>query len=178
MLTDVTGFADGTIPVLLPTYGVGAAVGNVIGGRLSDRAPMAAQLGLLAALAAALVLIRTVSGSMALTAIMVFVVGAPGFSVIPGTQARVLGTAAEAPTPAMAVNAPAYQLAAAPGAWLGGRVVNDGPGLRSIHLIAGRRSGRRHPRRRVRVASRPDGRPADLGELIRPGDRRVNGRRR
>ncbi|MFI6588323.1 MFS transporter [Embleya sp. NPDC050493] len=134
--TDVTGFADGAIPLLLLTYGVGAAVGNVIGGRLSDRAPMAAQSGLLAALAAALVLIWTVSGNRVLTAIMVFVVGALGFSVIPGMQARVLTTAAEAPTLAMAVNASAYQLAAALGAWLGGRVVNDGPGLRSIYLFA------------------------------------------
>ncbi|MFF7244941.1 hypothetical protein ACFZBU_13705 [Embleya sp. NPDC008237] len=94
----MTGFADGAIPLLLLIYGVGAAVGNVIGGRLSDRAPMAAQPGLLAALAAALVLIRTVGGNRALTAIMVFVVGALGFSVIPGMQARVLTTAAEAPT--------------------------------------------------------------------------------
>lgn len=36
----------------------------------------------------------------------------------------------------MAVNASAYQLAAALGAWLGGRVVNAGPGLRAIYLFA------------------------------------------
>lgn len=50
-------------------------------------------------------------------------------------QARVLATATEAPTLAIAVNASAYQLAAAFAAWLGGQVINGGFGLRSIYLV-------------------------------------------
>ncbi|MFD0477197.1 hypothetical protein ACFQ0B_60050 [Nonomuraea thailandensis] len=67
---------------------------------------------------------------------MVFVLGALGFSVIPGMQARVLSSAAAAPTLAMAVNASAYQLAAAFAAWLGGRVIDGGLGLRALYLVA------------------------------------------
>ncbi|NJP88240.1 MFS transporter [Nonomuraea sp. FMUSA5-5] len=135
LVTEISGFAAGAVAVLLLVYGVGATAGNFAGGRLSDRAPMAAQLGLLAALAAALVAMWALSGTMAATAVMVFVIGALGFSVIPGMQARVLATAAGAPTLAMAVNASAYQLAAAFAAWLGGRVIDGGLGLRSLYLV-------------------------------------------
>ncbi|MEO3887825.1 MFS transporter [Nonomuraea sp. B5E05] len=136
LVTTVTGFAAGAVAVLLLVYGVGAAAGNIVGGRLSDMSPMRAQIGLLALLAGALVLMWAGSGSTAVTAVMVFVVGALGFSVIPGMQARVLATAAAAPTLAMAVNASAYQLAAAFAAWLGGRVIDAGLGLRSLYLVA------------------------------------------
>ncbi|MFI6738449.1 MFS transporter [Nonomuraea sp. NPDC050451] len=135
LVTDVTGFAGGAVAALLLVYGVGAAVGNFLGGRLSDRAPMAAQLGLMGVLAAVLVLMWAGSGSMAVTAVMVFVLGAAGFAVIPGMQARVLATASAAPTLAMAVNASAYQLAAAFAAWLGGRVIDGGLGLRSLYVV-------------------------------------------
>ncbi|MEV0390958.1 MFS transporter [Nonomuraea sp. NPDC050643] len=134
LVTEVTGFAAGTVAILLLVYGVGAAAGNFAGGRLSDRSPVRAQLGLLAALAAGLVVMWAVSGHPAATAVMVFLIGALGFSVIPGMQARVLATAAEAPTLAMAVNASAYQLAAAVASWLGGRVISAGFGLSAIYL--------------------------------------------
>jgi len=134
LLTEVTAVADDTVPVLLLVYGVGAAVGNLVGGRLSDRAPMRSQLTLLAALAAALVLTWLVSTNAPATAVLVFVLGALGFAVIPGMQARVLATAGAAPTLAIAVNASAYQLAAAFAAWLGGTAIGLGP--RSLYLVA------------------------------------------
>jgi DHA1 family inner membrane transport protein len=135
LLTDVTGFAGGAVAVLLLVYGVGAAVGNFVGGWLSDRALMPSQIGLLGLLAAGLLLAWAVSGSTVATAVMVFLIGALGFSVIPGMQTRVLNTASSAPTLAIAVNASAYQVAAALAGWLGGRVI-DGPGLRTVYLAA------------------------------------------
>ncbi|MET8763142.1 MFS transporter [Lentzea sp. NPDC004782] len=134
LLTDVTGYAAGTVATMLLVYGVGAAVGNFAGGWLADRALMPSQIGLLSALAAALVVMWAVSGSIVATGVMVFVVGALGFSVVPGMQARVMSTATAAPTLAIAVNASAYQLAAAFAGWLGGRVI-DGPGLKPIYLV-------------------------------------------
>ncbi|MEU4232226.1 MFS transporter [Nonomuraea sp. NPDC026600] len=135
LLTGVTGFAADAVALLLLVYGVGAAVGNVAGGWLSDRALMPSQVSLLAALAATLVLMWAVSAGTTITAVLVFVIGALGFSVIPGMQTRVLTAAAAAPTLAMAVNASAYQLAAAFAAWLGGRVIDGGFGLRSLYLV-------------------------------------------
>ncbi|MEU1509409.1 MFS transporter [Kitasatospora sp. NPDC005748] len=135
LLTDLTGFADGAVPLLLLAYGVGAAAGNFVGGWLSDRSLMASQVGLLGLLTGGLLVMWAVSGGTVLTAVMVFVIGALGFSVIPGMQTRVLTTASSAPTLAIAVNASGYQLAAALAGWLGGRVI-DGPGLRSVYLAA------------------------------------------
>ncbi|MFC3961599.1 MFS transporter [Nocardia jiangsuensis] len=135
LLTDVSGFTSGSVAGWLLVYGVGATVGNLIGGRLSDRALMPSQIGLLTLLTAALSVMWLVSANVLLIAVMVFVLGALGFSVIPGMQSRVLSTAAAAPTLAMAVNASAYQLAAAFAGWLGGRVI-DSSGLRSVYLVA------------------------------------------
>lgn len=133
LLTEASGFAAGSVPVLLLVYGAGATVGNVAGGRLSDRAPVLSQLGLLGVLTVVLLAMWAGSGSRPVTAVLVFVAGAVGFAVIPGMQARVLAVAQEAPTLAMAVNASAYQLAAAFAGWFGGVVV-DGAGVRAVYL--------------------------------------------
>lgn len=134
LVTEVAGFAESAVPVLLLFYGVGAAVGNLVGGRLADRAPRTSQPVLLGALAAALVLLWVAAESAPATAVLVFVVGALGFAVIPGMQARVLSAAEEAPTLAIAVNASAYQVAAAFAGWLGGAALTMG--TRSLYLVA------------------------------------------
>lgn len=135
LLTDVTGFAPDVIAVMLLVYGVGAAMGSLIGGWLADRALMPWQIASLALLTVVLVGMWAVSGSVVVTGVMVFLVGLVGFLAIPGMQTRVLNTATDAPRLALAVNASAWQLAAAFGGWLGGRVI-DGPGLPSLYLVA------------------------------------------
>lgn len=134
LMTSVAGFTAGAVPVLLLAYGVGAAAGNLVGGRLADRALGRSQLGLLAALAVVLVLLWAAGTQAAATAVLVFVLGAAAFAVIPGMQARVLASAGDAPTLAIAVNASAYQVAAAFAGWLGG--VALGMGTRSLYLVA------------------------------------------
>ncbi|HEX6354311.1 MFS transporter [Actinophytocola sp.] len=129
LATEVGGFADGTVPVLLLVYGVGAAVGNLLGGKLADRSPVRSQLWLLTALAAVLALMW-----LDTNVVLVFVLGAAGFAIVPGMQARVLTAAGDAPTLAIAVNASAYQVAAAFAGWLGG--VALGLGTRSLFLVA------------------------------------------
>lgn len=134
LVTAVAGFAADAVPVLLLVYGVGAAVGNLAGGRLFDRAPRSSQPALLAALAVVLVLLWFAGGNAPLTAVLVFLLGAVGFAVIPGMQARVLAAAGDAPTLAIAVNASAYQLAAAFAGWLGGLAIEMG--TRTLYLVA------------------------------------------
>ncbi|MER0243243.1 MFS transporter [Streptomyces sp. HSW2009] len=48
ILTEVTGFADGTVPLLLVAYGAATVVGNSVVGRLADRHTLAVLLGGLA----------------------------------------------------------------------------------------------------------------------------------
>jgi len=134
LLTGAAAFPAAAVAPMLLVYGVGATIGNLVGGRLADRALLPSQLGALALLVVLLLALR-LSPSATLTGVLVFSLGAVGFSVIPGMQARVLATAAAAPTLAIAVNASAYQVAAAFAGWLGGRVV-AGPGLPAIYVVA------------------------------------------
>jgi DHA1 family inner membrane transport protein len=135
LLTDVSGFAAGAVPVLLLVYGAGAVAGNFVGGWLSDKALMPSLIGLLALLAGILALFWLVSEIQAPAAILTFIIGALAFAIIPGMQTRVLATARVGAALAVAVNASGFQLAAAFAGWLGGRVISDGPGLRSIYLV-------------------------------------------
>lgn len=128
MLTSVSGFGEDSVALLLLVYGLGATLGNFVGGRLSDRAPMASQVSLLASLAGCLLLFGLFGSAAPIAAILVFLMGALAFSVIPGMQTRVFATARSAPTLAVAVNASAYQLAAAMAAWWEGRSSTRGLG--------------------------------------------------
>ena len=134
LLTGPASFPAAAVAPMLLVYGVGATIGNLVGGRLADRTLLPSQLGALALLVVLFVVLR-LSPSTTLTGVLVFALGAVGFSVIPGMQARVLTAAATAPTLAIAVNASAYQVAAAFAGWLGGRVV-AGPGLPAIYVVA------------------------------------------
>jgi DHA1 family inner membrane transport protein len=134
LLTGVSGFAAGAVPVLLLVYGAGAVIGNVVGGRLADRALLPSLVGLLAALAAVLALFWLVGGVPAAAAVLTFAIGVLAFAVIPGMQTRVVASATAAPTLAVAVNASGYQLAAAFAGWLGGQVI-AGPGMRAVPLV-------------------------------------------
>ncbi|MEV6271853.1 MFS transporter [Kribbella sp. NPDC051936] len=134
LLTGPASFPAAAVAPMLLVYGVGATIGNLVGGRLADRALLPSQLGALALLVVLLVVLR-LSPSTTLTGVLVFALGAVGFSVVPGMQARVLTTAATAPTLAIAVNASAYQVAAAFAGWLGGRVI-AGHGLTAIYVVA------------------------------------------
>ncbi|MDA3648697.1 MFS transporter [Saccharopolyspora indica] len=134
LLVDIGGFAAGTVPVLLLVYGVGAVVGNFLGGWLADRARMPALIGLLTALALDLLVFWLVGGMQVAAVILTFSTGVLAFAIIPGMQTQVVVAASAAPTLAVAVNASGFQLAAAFAGWFGGWIIGSGPGLRSLHL--------------------------------------------
>ncbi|GAA1481772.1 MFS transporter [Gordonia sinesedis] len=136
LLTGLGGHSTTRLPILLLAYGIGATIGNLVGGALYDRNPRLFQPALLGLLAATLVGTWFVATSTALTGVAVVVIGLFGFAVIPGMQARVMVTAADAPTLAMAVNASGYQVAAACAGVFGGLIADSGAGSRSIYLAA------------------------------------------
>lgn len=136
LLTDLGGHPATRLPVLLLAYGVGATIGNLVGGTLHDRNPLFFQPALLGLLAVILAGTWFVATSTALTAVAIVAIGLLGFAIIPGMQARVMTTAAEAPTLAMAVNASGYQVAAACAGLLGGLIADSPAGPRPIYLVA------------------------------------------
>lgn len=136
LLTRISGFSAAAIPVLLLIYGAGAVVGNFAGGWLSDKALMPSLFGLLATLAAVLVAFWLTAGAQMAAVVLIFLIGALAFAIIPGMQTRVMTTASAAATLAVAVNASGFQIAAAFAGWLGGRVIDSRLGLPTLCLVA------------------------------------------
>jgi DHA1 family inner membrane transport protein len=133
LLTRVTGLSAAAVSPAMLLFGAGLAAGNLLGGRLADRAPMPAVLGTLLALALVL-------GSMDLwihlsgpAMAFLVVLGIAAFATVAPLQVRVLDQAAGAgQNLASSLNIAAFNLGNALGAWVGGLVIDHGPGLRAL----------------------------------------------
>ncbi|MHC1481313.1 MFS transporter [Frateuria aurantia] len=84
---------SGTSAVLL-AYGVGAAIGNILGGQLTDRIGMdRAAFWLLAGIAAVLALLGLGQASFPATLVLVMILGLTTYGAITPLQSRILGLA-------------------------------------------------------------------------------------
>ncbi|MER8261509.1 MFS transporter [Streptomyces albidoflavus] len=132
ILTSLGGFAPATVSWLLLLVGCGSLAGNLVGGKLADRALMPSLVGVLAALGAVLALMAFGAGLPWLLLLLLVVFGAAYFAVMPGLQARILTAAGDrAPTLALAINIGAFNIGIAFGAWFGGELLDLGLGLRA-----------------------------------------------
>lgn len=122
-LTDVSGFAASTVPFLLLIFGVGAVIGNTIGGRLADKAVVPTVIGLLSVLAATLVLLPILGSSQIVTGLLMLVMGGAAFGATPGLQLRVVSQARDAPYLSSTMNVTAFNIGNAMGAFLGGLLI-------------------------------------------------------
>jgi DHA1 family inner membrane transport protein len=137
LLTRVTGLPEAAVSPMLLLFGGGLAVGNLLGGRLADRALMPALLGTLAVLAVVLgatqMAVQTPIGAIAFVAVM----GVAAFATVAPLQMRVLDKAAGAgQNLASSLNIAAFNLGNALGAWVGGAVITRGPGLAALGWAA------------------------------------------
>ncbi|GAA0366639.1 MFS transporter [Microbispora corallina] len=135
MLTRVTGFAESSITWLLVLFGLGMVAGNLVGGRLADRALMPMLFVSLGALALVLAAFTVTAHGKAAAAVTVALIGALGFATVPPLQKRVLDQAHGAPTLASAVNIGAFNLGNALSAWLGGLVIAAGFGYTAPNWV-------------------------------------------
>ena len=137
LLTQVTGFSDAGVSAILLMFGIGMVLGNVIGGRLTDRAPVRMLLGSLAALALVLALMGFAMGHRVAAVLFVGLLGTGAFATVSPLQLRVLNQAQGAgQSMASSLNIAAFNLGNALGAWLGGVVIAHGPGLASLPWVA------------------------------------------
>ncbi|WP_176611319.1 MFS transporter [Actinomadura sp. WMMB 499] len=127
-----TGFAPSSVTVLLAVFGLGALGGNAAVGRLAERAPDAALLGTLAALAAGLAAFTLAAGVPWASAAGVLALGALSGLLIPLLQDRALAAAPGAPTLVASVSASAVNLGIAGGSGLGGRALAAGVPLSGL----------------------------------------------
>ncbi|BES70303.1 MFS transporter [Marinobacter nanhaiticus D15-8W] len=137
ILTEITGFADSAVSPILLVFGGGLIVGNLLGGRLADRKLVLTVLGSLLILAAVLGLMTFAIHSKVLAVLFVGLMGIAAFATVPPLQMWVLSKAEGAgQSLASSFNIAAFNLGNAIGAWLGGAVIDQGPGLASIPWVA------------------------------------------
>jgi DHA1 family inner membrane transport protein len=135
MMTEVTGYADSSVTLLLALFGVGMTLGALAAGPLTDRALRPTLYGSLAALAVVLVVFHYAAQQKATAAVAVALLGGVGFMTTTPLQMLVMNKARKAPTLASASNHSAFNLANAGGAWLGGAAVSAGWGWTSPSLV-------------------------------------------
>ncbi|GAA0706019.1 MFS transporter [Dokdonella soli] len=169
ILTRVTGFEDGAVSPILLVFGVGLIVGNLLGGRLADRRLMPTLLGTLAALAVVLAAMGFALHSKPAAIAFVGLLGVAAFATVAPLQLRVLQKAAGGQSLASSFNIAAFNLGNAIGAWLGGVVIERGPGYGAVTWAAAlvTLSGLGLALWSAMLDRRAAGRPA----LARPGER-------
>lgn len=134
LLMDISHFGPSAISALLVVFGIGAIIGNFVGGRLADKHVLRGVTTVLSSLVIVLIVFWMTSPVPILSAITLFIFGAIGFSIIPSLQARIQSLAMAAPTLALSVNVSAFNLGNGLGAWMGGTVLGLGFGIRAVPL--------------------------------------------
>lgn len=137
ILTRITGFSDAAVSPVLLVFGAGLVAGNLIGGRLADRWLVPTALGSLVVLAVVLLGMTVAIHDRIAAVVFVGLLGAAAFATVAPLQMWVLERAAGAGQAiASSFNIGAFNLGNAIGAWLGGVVIDHGPGLGSVTLVA------------------------------------------
>ncbi|QUX93963.1 MFS transporter [Marinomonas sp. CT5] len=122
------------VTAMLILYGVGLAVGNLLGGRYADRSLYGTLIVSLIAVILLLVIFSVTMTSSIIVVPLIFLWGIASFAVVPPLQSLVVHEASEAPNLASAMNIGAFNLGNAVGAALGGGVISAGLGLPSVAL--------------------------------------------
>lgn len=137
ILTRISGFSESAVSPILLVFGVGMIAGNLIGGKLADRRLLPTLLGSLALLALVLGAMTFAVHSQVAAVLFTGLLGAAAFATVAPLQLRVLQQAQGAgESLASSFNIAAFNLGNAIGAWLGGAVIDHGPGLGAVPWTA------------------------------------------
>jgi MFS transporter, DHA1 family, inner membrane transport protein len=137
ILTSLSGFTDAAVSPLMLIFGLGLMLGNLMGGRLADLRLTPALIGSLMALTVVLAVMTFAIHERIAAASFVFLLGVAAFATVPPLQMWVLEKAEGAgQSLASSFNIAAFNLGNAGGAWLGGVVIDHGPGLAAVTWIA------------------------------------------
>ncbi|PID06457.1 MULTISPECIES: MFS transporter [unclassified Sporosarcina] len=132
LLLEVTGFKQSTIVIILLVYGIAIAIGNMIGGKLSNKNPINALFYMFIAQAIILFVLTFTAPFKVAGLITIILMGIFAFMNVPGLQVYVVILAERfipsAVDVASAINIAAFNAGIAIGAYLGG-VVTDSIGI-------------------------------------------------
>ncbi|AXM88178.1 MFS transporter [Anoxybacillus ayderensis G10] len=132
LLQEITGFGEKTVALILLFYGVAIAIGNVVGGKLSNQNPIASLFYMFIVQAVVLGMFTITAPYKTAAFITIIFMGLLAFMNVPGLQVYVVMLAERfvpsAVDVASAMNISAFNAGIAIGAYLGG-VVTDSIGL-------------------------------------------------
>lgn len=126
MLRDITGYGVIGVTAALFSFGLGAAIGNFLSGRIHMEYLTSGLLFALSGLTIILILFTFLIQNPISTIFIVFLFGLMAFGTIPILQTKMITGAKEAPTLAATTSASAFNVANAGGAWLGGVLLSTG----------------------------------------------------
>ncbi|WGW11191.1 MFS transporter [Saxibacter everestensis] len=136
MMTEVSGLPEAVLPLVLAIFGLGMTVGNLIGGRLTDRSVNAAMYTGFGSTAVVMALFGLTAASPWAAIPLVFLIGVTAQILGPAVQVRLIEASPEAPSLAASMSHSALNIANAGGAWLGGLVIALGWGYLSPAWVA------------------------------------------
>ncbi|WP_062109819.1 MFS transporter [Bacillus niameyensis] len=132
LLQNITGFKEEIVAVILLVYGIAIAIGNMIGGKLSNHNPIKALFYMFIVQAIILIVLYFTAPYKIIGLVTIFIMGIMAFMNVPGLQVyvvmlaeRFVPTAADV---ASAINIAAFNAGIAIGSFLGG-LVTDSIGL-------------------------------------------------
>lgn len=128
LLIEVTGMDARLVSTMMLVYGVAAAIGNVVGGRVTDRlGPDKAVMIVLVGLAVVLAAMWPAARSIPAMAVLIAALGALTYAAVPAMQARVIGIAERHAPKALAaaagLNIAGFNSGIAFGSLIGGGVI-------------------------------------------------------
>ncbi|MBP2243080.1 multidrug resistance protein [Cytobacillus eiseniae] len=132
LLQDITGFKEGTVAVILLAYGMAIAIGNMVGGKLSNQNPIGALFYMFIVQAFVLFILMFTAPYKISGLITILLMGLFAFMNVPGLQVYVVMLAERfvprAVDVASAINIAAFNAGIAIGSYLGG-LITDSIGL-------------------------------------------------
>jgi MFS transporter, DHA1 family, inner membrane transport protein len=132
LLENVTGFSSKWVSIILLVYGIAVAIGNVIGGKASDKNPLKALFWMFVLQAVILVALTFAAPFKVVGLTAIFLMGMFAFMNVPGLQVLVVNLAEKyvpsAVNVASALNIAAFNVGIAIGSFVGGLIV-EGIGL-------------------------------------------------
>ncbi|UAL53586.1 MULTISPECIES: MFS transporter [Metabacillus] len=140
LLQNVTGFKEGTVAMILLVYGIAIAIGNMIGGKLSNKNPIKALFYMFIVQAIVLFVLSFTAPFKIAGLLTILLMGLFAFMNVPGLQVYVVMLAERfvpsAVDVASAINIAAFNAGIAIGAFLGG-IITDSIGLIHTAWIGG-----------------------------------------
>lgn len=120
LVTDVAGLPGTAVPLVLVVYGLGAAIGSYLGGRIGDRHPFGLLWGSASATFVILLALVFFAPFAVPAVVLLALLGLFGMSTNPVLIGKAVGYAKDAPTLASAMCTSMFNVGTAVGTWVAG----------------------------------------------------------